>query len=179
MPIEVSKKNNFSAQQTAALENEILFVLVGFESETNLKDSVKQSLFIPDILARDIAEECSERIFKDIADILPKENTVGVDTVPVTPNNEKLLTPKTSQAEATTTLAIDVAETPSIPRKIEVNPVPLNLPVEKPNLDILAQQNPAPTTTLEKILAEKPTSGDDVIILDRNYKGQDPYREQV
>ncbi|TAL48825.1 hypothetical protein EPN83_03485 [Patescibacteria group bacterium] len=70
---EIAKKNNFSSDQSTALENEVLFVLIGLEFFGDFKTNIQRELSIPELFARDIDAEVQERIFKEVKGWLPKE----------------------------------------------------------------------------------------------------------
>lgn len=70
---EISRKNNFSEEQTVSLNNEILIVLLGLDLVLNFKKNIQESLAIPEILANDINLEVQEKIFSEVFDYLPRE----------------------------------------------------------------------------------------------------------
>jgi len=160
---EIAKKNNFSADQTTSFENETLFVLIALELKRDFKENIKKELSIPDILARDIADEIGEKVFKEVNDFLPTEvegetPTPTTNTVPQNPIQ------KPPPVQNTTIL-----NTSPI--------VPNNLPGVRPSLDILQRQSDLPTTTLEQTLSQKVSVGENQVVEKKFYPGQDPYRE--
>ncbi len=159
---EIAKKNNFSIQQSVSLENETLFVLIGLELKKDFKENIKRELTIPDILARDMADEIEERVFKEVNDFLPTE--VEGEQVTTNPIPQKP--------------AANTAPTQNTPINTG-GVIPNNLPGAKPALDILQKQSALPTTPLEKTLSQKTTSTENPVVEKKYYPGQDPYREPV
>ena len=135
-------------------------MLIGLELKKDFKENIKRELTIPDILARDMADEIEERVFKEVNDFLPTE--VEGETSITNPIPQKPVT--------------NIAPTQNIPIN-SVGMTPSNLPGAKPALDILQKQSALPTTSLEQTLSQKTTSTENPVIEKKYYPGQDPYRE--
>ncbi len=146
---EVCQKNNFSQEQLSSLENETLFILIGFDVQKNFTKNVEQNLKVPPALANDISKEFQSRVSSQFKDLLPAE---------IEGESENILI---KQAEM---LIEDVAgnkdNVSTAPIK-PVNPVPGN-----------SFQN---TLTSQAPDAVAPTTEN--VIVKKQYPGQDPYRE--
>lgn len=164
---EIAKKNNFSVDQAVSLENETLFILTGLELKRDFKENIKRELSIPDILARDIADETEEMVFKEVNDFLPTSIEGEEETPQLTTNT----IPQKPTINSTP------PQSAVIPN--DGTPTPSNLPGAKPSLDILQRQSELPTTTLEQTLSQKVPTGENQIVEKKSYPGQDPYREPV
>ncbi len=216
----ISKKNNFSLEQTSAFENEVLFVLIGLELTRDFKTNIAVQVAIPEILAHDIADEVHESIFKEVIDFLPttaEEDGVGeISQLGVSNGNQNQLSAQSMELGAiqaptentkfmvngepitgapfapvgisqlmggTGELGKTDGVTVTTPTQEDQPGIPQNLPIQsiqKPPLNILEQQSFVPKTPLETKLAEQPTNtSDTVVIIDKKYSGQDPYREAV
>ena len=70
---EMAQKNNFSDEQKTALENEVVFVLLGMELASDLRQNIQSSLLIAEVLAQQISSEISDKVLKSVEHLLPKE----------------------------------------------------------------------------------------------------------
>lgn len=146
---EVCQKNNFSQDQLSSLENETLFILIGFDVQKNFAKNVEENLNVPSVLANDIYKEFQSRIFSQFKDILPAE---------IEGESENILIKRAGM------LIEDVAgnKDNASPTPIKpANPVPGNS-----FQNTLASQAPnavAPVT--------------ENVVVKKQYPGQDPYRE--
>jgi len=70
---QISQTNNFSEEQRVALENEILFVLLGMELMSDFKRNIEENLSLQEQASQNISDEIYEKIFKDVEEFLPTE----------------------------------------------------------------------------------------------------------
>lgn len=70
---EIAQKNNFSKDKALSFENETLFVLLGVELLSDYQKNLERGLFIPELLAKTIADEMYTRIFNQVKVFLPVE----------------------------------------------------------------------------------------------------------
>ncbi|MDO8589881.1 MAG: hypothetical protein Q7R69_01240 [bacterium] len=68
---QISRKNNFSHEQTVALENEVLFVLLSMELSKDLVRNMQDVLEVQESVSQEIAREVNEKIFKEVEPFLP------------------------------------------------------------------------------------------------------------
>jgi len=70
---QVSATNNFSIEQKTALENEVLFVLLGMELLSDFEKNLQENMGISEHISKNISDEIYENVFKRIEEFLPKE----------------------------------------------------------------------------------------------------------
>ncbi len=169
---DISKKNNFSLEQKAALENETIFVLVGLDLLDNLEKNLLESLGIELVLVKVIVAELNERIFFEIKSFLPTEI-------------EEVL-PQTEQQKSTSNSISDFQSLPSVKTtELEVLPQMSVVPEGK-----VMDHLPPITPTQPKVTASGGTPQNAVAptpetivpfkpIITGYDKGKDPYREPI
>lgn len=146
---EVCQKNNLSQDQLSSLENEVLFILLGFDVQKNFTKNVEQNLKIPSVLANDISREFQNRVFSQFKNLLPVE---------IEGEGENILI---KQAEM---LIEDEAG-----NKDNVSPAPVKSANPTPGISF---QNTIASRVPDAVA---PTTEN--VIIKKQYPGQDPYRE--
>ncbi len=144
---EIGLKNNLTPEQKTNLENEVLFVLISLEFKGDFQKNIQENVKIPELLARDIAKEVYEKIFKQVESFLP----TGVDENELPPANnliedsagnadnvKPIVTPQQSTAQPSPT----PVKIPTV--NVKVSPATSDEP--KKWWEELPQP-PAPTTT--------------------------------
>jgi len=70
---QISLTNNLSLEQKTALENEVLFVLLGMSLSTKLTENIQNSLSVNEMLAEKISSEIKTKIISSVNSLLPTE----------------------------------------------------------------------------------------------------------
>ncbi len=163
---KISQRNNFSAEQKTALENEVIFVLVGMDSRENFKENIRNTTGIQEFLAREIEYEIDENIFKKVESFLSTET----EAEPVQKISEnKPVIPEILTQQKVTAVEIPPANLPMIePGEVVHDTKPqMTAPVIETKPDVLQ-----PTIKPSTSTPPKP--------INNHYpNGQDPYREPL
>jgi hypothetical protein len=67
------EKNSLSSEQITKFENEVLFVIVGMELESDLEKNIETNLGVNPQAALSLATEIKEQVLKSITNMLPTE----------------------------------------------------------------------------------------------------------
>ena len=86
---EISRKYSLGSEQTSNLEYEILFVLLGMESDTDFTENIQKQLNISGLLASQIDGEVNTRVFAYLLDLIQKKE---IPSVPI--SNSKPILPE-------------------------------------------------------------------------------------
>ncbi|MEK7194100.1 MAG: hypothetical protein AAB660_00230 [Patescibacteria group bacterium] len=73
---EIVQKNNLSAEQSTALENEIIFVLAGMELSKNLRNNIEGNVGLSWNMAMSVADKISAKVFIPLKEFLPTTEEV-------------------------------------------------------------------------------------------------------
>lgn len=73
---EISAKYSLSEEQDIVLKNLVLFVFIGAEEETELRNSIKSELLISDLLTDQIINDLDERVFQYAFNKISEENNL-------------------------------------------------------------------------------------------------------
>lgn len=148
---DIATQNNLSLEQKVELENEVLFVLIGFDIKTNLTKNIIENVGLPSLTAGGIALEIEQKVFTPINQFLP----TSIETE-ATPDR---LTSSPTQIQPPTT---------------EV-PLPI-----KPQTTLEEKIAPLIGTPGEKIdWEERKLALEKSKIITDSYSGKDPYREPI
>jgi hypothetical protein len=117
---EIGQKYTLTPDQISSLEYEVLFVLIGMEPEEDLVANIQKEVSVSSIIAEQISEDVSTRIFQYILKMVESKNEVK-DTVSTPTTQTPHSTPLLSEIE---NMADESNQTP---HQKEVAP-PMNLP---------------------------------------------------
>src|SRR4051812_12769858 len=83
---EISQKYSLSPAQTDALEYEVLFILVGMDSEDNLTANIEKQLSVSHLLAGQMSEEVITRVLRYLLDIIEKREKSAISIEAASPS---------------------------------------------------------------------------------------------
>lgn len=156
---EISNKYGFLPEQKTALENEVIFVLLGLDTSSNFQRNFQTEAGVSELVSRIINTEIQNRIFKQFSQYLPTEEDDSTDTAD-----------SISVPEQVTEIEI----APNILPMVEPGEVAHDTtPEEKAFMNTPTVQASVPETKNEERL-ETPRPN---IVGVPQYTGEDPYRE--
>lgn len=179
---KISERNKFSPDQKTALDNEVIFILVGMDSRENFKENIRTTTGVQEFLAREIEYEIDENIFKKVKSFLPTETEAqpareisqNKPVIPEIPTQQKVFEPK--------------IETPSIQKTTTVEIPPANLPMVEPGE---VSHDTTPKVPEARIMNQESGERDTEVRIKNQeaskaktntksaYEGIDPYREPL
>jgi hypothetical protein len=134
---QIAAKYSLHLDQISALEYETMFVLIGMEAEDDFVENIEHELGVSKILAKELANEVGERVFKYILKLMEEKSAPAakrfepVATSPTLPNTA-LLTEMENMASQTVPHQSKVAEPPmNLPGTEEPQPEPSTV-VQRP-----------------------------------------------
>lgn len=165
---EIARKNNFTDDQTTSFINETSFVLTGMDLKDNFAKNIQTELVIPELLAKDIAEEINERIFKEVSDFLPKEIEKDAEatqaTEPKLPPSDHLIETaegnrdniiNESQLRTAETPAPSTNQAPAAPIVPKISSEEIDRAVQASKATVQINPEPAPAKTFGARIMEK------------------------
>ena len=170
---EVVQINNFSLEQKTALENEVLFVLLGMSSYLDFTGNIIEALQIEKERASVVSKEVFENIFKPVVELLPtEEEGVGTD-LEIPPEDLPAVVPGQMVRDVAPATSEAGSMEYEVGKKLSTN-IPANLPTDN-NVPPFEKERPKsffkPEINEKKVEQRPNVPG---------YKpGEDPYREPI
>lgn len=181
---QIAQTNTFSDEQKTALENEVLFVLLGMELLSGLQSNIQSSLAITPEIAQSIVQKVKTEILNAIEEFLPKEleDETEDTTVPEEPSLALEIPPEDLPA-----VISDVVKQPTTnnvqPTTKPALKIPENLPTDSnvPSFGVPTTDNIQPTTEKKELgqLGSETSTISKASVSLHYPQGQDPYREPI
>jgi len=204
---QIAQTSNFSDEQKTALENEVLFVLLGMELLSDLQNNIQSSLAITPEITQSTVQKIKAEILNDVEEFLPEELEKGEESttdtdkptlaLEIPPEDLPAIVPQPS-SETTTGKAgegvRDVARQPTTNpeeqqvvygasnQQLTTDPklrIPGNLPTDSnvPTFEQKASEITRVETPSDK---KQDTNNIQIPVTPMHYPlGQDPYREPI
>ena len=152
---QIFQENNFNPEQKTALENEVIFVLLGMELATDFCKNIQYSLNLNESLAKILDQQVSEQIFKPVRPFLPTSAEPEEEAAEIPPQDLPMV--ETGQIAHDTT--------PEEKQWLGFKPEPrVAAPLTAPVVEQKVEDSKPPATQ------PSPTTA---------YSGKDPYREPL
>jgi hypothetical protein len=167
----IAAKNNFSPEQRASFENEVLFILLGMELVKDLSFNIKTNVGLTEDHAKQLSTELYEKIYKNVEKLLPTET-----------ESESITKPE-SKEEAMRRLSDRMRGVMNgeAPKGVVHENLPMVEPGEVvhdvPHVETAPEPKPEAPPKIE--VAEKAPTAPDKPSTPSYSPGKDPYREPI
>ncbi len=151
----IATQSNLTEDQKIALENEVLFVLIGFDLKKNLTKNIIENIGLSSIIAGGLAIELDQKVFMPVQNFLPTE----------------------MEGESSTNLQTETIVQAIVPSQASMVIIP---PPSKPQTTLEEKIAPLIGEASEKVdWEERKIALEKNKIMTDSYSGKDPYREPI
>jgi hypothetical protein len=169
---DISLKKQLSEDQSEALSKEIVIVLLGLDIYKNFINNIEVSLRVPISTAFDISKEVDRALFKQISHLLPQE--IQSDEKLLDEGNNHLISAPKPNEQAEDSLQINPAFSP----QTDFYKAKEELISPGPKVDTAPHVHIPTKSAVEAKLEELKKTAEGMV-LEKQYPGNDPYRETL